>query len=88
MSTVDGELLAKQLQTAFIETSALSGYNVEAAFVNMTSNIKKSIDRRGLKGVKTTTMKKSGEVKISGTEARQSITDQCGGLSCSGARKV
>lgn len=36
----------------FLETSALSGRNVEGAFVSMSSKIKQSVDRLGLNGVK------------------------------------
>ena len=55
VGTEEGESLAKELGIPFVETSALNGNNVEAAFVCMTANIKKSVDRRGLTGVKQVT---------------------------------
>ena len=50
VSLMDGEELSKQLAVPLVETSALNGSNVEAAFVTMTSNIKKRVDKRGLSG--------------------------------------
>ena len=50
VASLDAELLASELKTLSMETSALNGYNVEAAFVRMTKDIKASIDRRGLAG--------------------------------------
>jgi Ras-related protein Rab-1A len=50
VSSLDAELLAGELKTPMMETSALNGYNVEAAFVRMTKDIKASIDKRGLAG--------------------------------------
>jgi Fe2+ transport system protein B len=47
---MDGEGLSRELGVPLVETSALNGSNVEAAFVTMTSNIKKSVDKRGLSG--------------------------------------
>jgi len=78
VSTVDGELLAKELKIPFVETSALNGYNVEAAFVKMTTNIKKSLDRRGLSGVKSRTLKKAGDAKIGKGESKTRAIDKCG----------
>lgn len=77
VTTVDGELLAKELKIPFVETSALNGYNVEAAFVTMTSNIKKSLDRRGLSGIKSKTLKKAGDAKIGSGEAKMRLVDKC-----------
>jgi small GTP-binding protein len=78
VTTVEGELLAKELKIPFVETSALSGYNVEAAFVSMTSNIKKSVDRRGLTGVQGKGVKKAGGVKIGTGDAKMNTIDKCG----------
>ena len=78
VSTVEGELLAKELKIPFVETSALSGYNVEAAFVAMTGNVKKSVDRRGLTGVKGKGLKKAGEVKVGNADTKMNSMDRCG----------
>eukprot|EP01038_Epipyxis_sp_PR26KG_P013598 gene13598-18252_t len=72
VTTSDGEELAAQLGIPFAETSALSGANVESAFVCMTLNIKKSVDRRGLNGIKSNNLKKAGGVQLANSEKRSS----------------
>jgi len=70
VSVEDGELLAQQLgNIPFIETSALNGSNIDTAFVTMTRNIKKSVDRRGLTGVKSKSMNAAGGVTLANKEA-------------------
>lgn len=54
-----------------METSALNGSNVEVAFVTMTGNIKKSVDRRGLTGVKSSNLRKAGGVQLANHESKQ-----------------
>jgi GTPase SAR1 family protein len=70
VSTEEGDALAKELGMPFVETSALSGSNVENAFVTMTLNVKKSVDRRGLSGVKSKNMLSSGGVQLSSKEKK------------------
>jgi GTPase SAR1 family protein len=41
VSYEEGDQLASELQVPFVETSALTGNNVEQAFVCMTANIKR-----------------------------------------------
>ena len=66
----DGETLAKDLLIPFVETSALNGSNVESAFVTMTANIKRSVDRRGLSGVKGKNLTSSGGVQMASKERK------------------
>ena len=73
VSTVDAEMLASELKIPMMETSALNGYNVEAAFVRMTKDIKASIDRRGLAGVKNKGASiQNGSVTLSEKESKHS----------------
>ncbi len=78
ISTEEGETLAKELGIPFVETSALNGQNVEAAFVTMTRNIKKSIDRRGLTGIKGKNLQQAGGVQLASTERKASMMSSCG----------
>ena len=73
----DGEQLAKDLGIPFVETSALNGNNVEAAFVCMTSSIKRSVDRRGLTGVRPGNMQKAGGVQLAGGDKKSSFFGSC-----------
>lgn len=70
----EGEALSRELGgIPFVETSALNGSNVENAFVTMTRNIKKSVDRRGLTGVgKSKHLVAAGGVTLSTKEAPRS----------------
>jgi len=79
VDTTEGEALAAELGIPFIETSALSGSNVEAAFVRMTQSIKRSLDERGLTGVKADNLKRAGGVQLASKES-MSMTDKCGCL--------
>jgi hypothetical protein len=77
VSQQEGEALSRELgNIPFVETSALNGSNVENAFVTMTRNIKKSVDRRGLTGVKSKNMLAAGGVQLSTKEAP--ISRRCG----------
>lgn len=80
VSYTEGDDLAKQLGIPFLETSALSGDNVETAFVTMSHKIKASMDMRGLTGVKQSGLKPAGGVVISATDGRvkSSMPCQCG----------
>lgn len=80
VSIEEGELLAKELNIPFIETSALYGTNVEGAFVTMTSNIKKSIDSRGLTGVKASNLTKAGSVTLAAGDSKMKFTERCCGF--------
>ena len=74
VSKEEGERLATELNIPLIETSALNGSNVESAFVCMTRNIKKSLDRRGLTGVKGKNLQQAGGVQL----ARSEKSSRCG----------
>lgn len=78
VSTTEGQLLADELGIPFLETSALNGTNVEGAFVKMTSNIKASVDRRGLTGVKAGALKKAGTVELADKERKMGVLSKCG----------
>ena len=78
VSTQEGEALALELGVPFIETSALSGSNVENAFVRMTQAIKRSLDKRGLTGVKPGNLTLAGGVQLASKERGMSLGDQCG----------
>lgn len=73
VSYSEGEELGRSLGIPFIETSALNGNNVEGAFVCMTLGIKNSVDRRGLTGVKASTLQKAGGVTLATGEKKSSI---------------
>lgn len=77
VSTDEGAALAEELKTPFVETSALNGSNVEAAFVTMTRNIKKSVDARGLTGIKDKNLKNAGGVTLASKEARGGVLSGC-----------
>ena len=77
VTTNDGETLALKLGIPFVETSAMNGSNVEAAFVTMTRNIKKSVDRRGLTGVKGKNLKQAGGVQLANKEKAQGVRCGC-----------
>lgn len=79
VSFTEGEALARELGIPFLETSALNGNNVEGAFVCMTSNIKKSVDRRGLTGVKSSNLQQAGGVQLASGEAKTSMMSRCCG---------
>ncbi len=76
--TEEGNTLAEELGIPFVETSALNGSNVEAAFVCMTRNIKKSLDSRGLTGIKDKNLKQAGGVTLASKEAKSSLSCKCG----------
>lgn len=61
-----------------METSALSGDNVEAAFVKMTARIKDSVDRRGVTGVLGTSNTSGGRATLSGGDRKMTTRDRCG----------
>jgi hypothetical protein len=72
----EGLALANELAISFLETSALNGSNVDTAFVNMTSNIKASVDKRGVIGIKAKNMKNTGSVRVARTDAK-SLSAKC-----------
>jgi small GTP-binding protein len=74
----DGDAMATSLGIQFIETSALSGENIEAAFLAMASTIKESVDKRGLTGVKASTMEVAGGVVLSTGERKTTLKERCG----------
>ena len=78
VSSLDAELLASELKTPSMETSALNGTNIEPAFVEMTIRIKKSVDRRGVSGIKSTNLKSSGTVAIAGGDREYTVRERCG----------
>lgn len=68
VTTQEGELYARELNIPFLETSALSGSNVESVFVTMTRDIKKLVDARGLSGVKGKNLRQAGGVTLANRE--------------------
>ena len=74
----EGDAVAADLGIQFMETSALSGTNVEMAFVTMTSAIKASVDRRGLSGVKTSNLEAAGGVTLAQGERKMTMREKCG----------
>ena len=82
VSAQEGEALAAELGIPFIETSALNGSNVEGAFVRMTQGIKRSLDKRGLTGVKSGNLQQVGGVMLANKERGMSMTDKCGCVIC------
>lgn len=78
VSVEEGEAAAKELDVVYVETSALRGDNVETAFVSMTACIKKSVDRRGLSGVKDSNLQSAGGVQIASGERKMSTRERCG----------
>lgn len=67
-----------ELGIPFLETSALSGENVENAFVKMTTRIKASVDKRGVKGVNAAGMTSAGGVVIAAGERQMTMKEKCG----------
>lgn len=81
VSTEEGAALASLLEVPFVEASALSGTNVEAAFVSLTSNVKRSVDRRGLTGVRSGMLQKAGGVSLAKGDRKMKMSERCcGGL--------
>ena len=78
VSYEEGSQLSNDLSITFIETSALSGSNVEQAFVTMTACIKASVDRRNLTGIKDGNLKYAGGVTLAGAEKKMTLTQKCG----------
>jgi len=78
VSTEEGVAAGERLGIPFIETSALNGDNVEKSFVTMTSAIKKSVDKRGLTGIRDSNLEKAGEVTLAGSEKKRRIPRSCG----------
>lgn len=78
VSFEEGSELAQELGVSFIETSALSGSNVEQAFVTMTAAIKASVDRRNLTGIKDDNLKAAGGVSLATGERKMSALQKCG----------
>lgn len=79
VSAADGETLGLDLGIPFVEASALSGANVESAFVCMTAAIKKSVDRRGLSGVRSGNLQKSGGVQLARGDRKMKLSERCCG---------
>jgi hypothetical protein len=80
VSVTEGEELARSLGISFVETSALNGTNVEAAFVLMTTAIKASVDSRGLTGIgsgKGSVTEASSGVQLGSGEKKTSLFDSC-----------
>ena len=81
VSFADGEALGARLGVPFVEASAFSGANVDAAFVSMTANVKKSVDRRGLTGVRAGNLHKAGGVHLAQGDRKMKMSERCcGGL--------
>ena len=78
VSTSEGQALAKGLGIPFMETSALSGDNVEAAFVKMTGRIKDSVDRRGVTGVQGTSNTAGGRTILGVGDRKMTMRERCG----------
>ena len=78
VTTEEGQALAADLDVNVVEVSALKGDNVERAFVTMTGAIKRSVDRRGLTGVKLDKLKKSGTVTLATGDQKPKLSQRCG----------
>jgi hypothetical protein len=78
VSTEEGENLAMDLGIPFMETSALNGENVEAAFVKMTSRIKASVDRRGVTGIGSGNLTSAGGVVVGDGDRQMTMKEKCG----------
>jgi small GTP-binding protein len=74
----EGDAVAAELGIPFMETSALNGSNVEAAFVAMTAAIKESVDRRGLSGVKTGKLQQAAGVTLASGDRAMTMREKCG----------
>jgi Ras-related protein Rab-2A len=70
VTSAEGEELAASLGIQFVSTSALTGSNVEAAFVTMTQGIKRSVDARGLTGIKGGNLMSQGGVVLANGEKK------------------
>lgn len=73
----EGEELASRLGISFIETSALTGTNIESVFVLMASAIKVSVDSKGLTGVSKGTGIHASNVQLGSGEKKTSLFDSC-----------
>lgn len=78
VSFEEGSQLAQELGVSFVETSALSGSNVEQAFVTMTGNIKTLVDKKNLTGIKDQNLKSSGGVTLAAGEKKTTTLQRCG----------
>ena len=54
------------------------GSNIETAFVKMTKAIKRSLEKRGLIGVKANNLQQAGGVKLASKEKGMALSEQCG----------
>jgi len=72
-----GQQLATELQLPFIETSAKDGSGVDEAFVRMTESIKRSVDRRGLAGIDSSSLEKSGNIVLADGDKKMSMRQKC-----------
>jgi len=80
VSREEGESLGAALGVPYVETSALSGSNVESSFVTMTAAIKRSVDRRGLTGIRESHLRNAADVTLATSEKRSSrLYDSCSG---------
>lgn len=78
VSIEEGKSLAAELGIPFIETSALNGSNVEAAFVEMTGKIKANVDKRGVTGIQNQSMQTSGKVLMASGDREYTMKERCG----------
>lgn len=67
-----------ELGIPFLQTSALSGDNIENAFVKMTNRIKISVDKRGVTGVSANGMVAAGRVVLATGERQMTMKEKCG----------
>ena len=77
VTTLEGEQMASSFGIHFLETSALTGNNVEKAFVTMTGTIKKSVTARGLIGVQASSVRKAGGVALAKGESKITMKERC-----------
>eukprot|EP00604_Paraphysomonas_vestita_P001126 CAMPEP_0174819520 /NCGR_PEP_ID=MMETSP1107-20130205/2813_1 /TAXON_ID=36770 /ORGANISM="Paraphysomonas vestita, Strain GFlagA" /LENGTH=351 /DNA_ID=CAMNT_0016033189 /DNA_START=675 /DNA_END=1730 /DNA_ORIENTATION=- len=78
VSHEEGEALAMELGIPFLQTSALSGENIENAFVKMTQRIKASVDKRGVTGVSANGMTSASGVVLASGERQMTLKEKCG----------
>ena len=67
-----------ELGIPFLQTSALSGENIENAFVKMTNRIKVSVDKRGVTGINANGMVSAGGVILASGERQMTLKEKCG----------
>ena len=77
VSHEQGQQLATELGLPFVEASAKQGSCVDMVFTHMAQNIKKSVDRRGLAGIASSSLEKSGSIVVADRDSKKSVSQKC-----------